>query len=60
MRTKVAKYAQDLVTSLNGGKTLEDIAKDLNVEVLTSDPAKARWDDRVRAAGCRGASLYPA
>jgi peptidyl-prolyl cis-trans isomerase D len=40
VRTKVAKYAQDLVTSLNGGKTLEDIAKDLNVEVLTSDLLK--------------------
>ena len=39
-RTKAAKYAQDLVNSLNGGKTLEDIAKDLNVEVLTSDPLK--------------------
>ena len=39
-RTKVAKYAQDLVNSLNGGKTLEDVAKDLNVEVLTSDPLK--------------------
>jgi peptidyl-prolyl cis-trans isomerase D len=40
MRTRVAKYAQDLVDSLNGGKTLEDIAKDLNEEVLTSDPLK--------------------
>jgi peptidyl-prolyl cis-trans isomerase D len=40
MRAKVAKYAQDLVTSLNNGKTLEDIAKDLNVEVQTSDPVK--------------------
>ena len=40
VRAKVAKYAQDLVTSLNNGKTLEDIAKDLNVEVLTSDPVK--------------------
>ncbi len=39
-RTKVTKYAQDLVNSLNGGKTLEDIAKDLNAEVLTSDPLK--------------------
>jgi peptidyl-prolyl cis-trans isomerase D len=39
-RTKVAKYAQDLVNSLSGGKTLEDVAKDLNVEVLTSDPLK--------------------
>ena len=40
LRTRLAKYAQDLVTSLNGGKTLEDVAKDLNVEVLTSDPLK--------------------
>jgi peptidyl-prolyl cis-trans isomerase D len=40
VRTQVAKYAQDLVTSLNGGKTLEDVAKDLNVEILTSDPLK--------------------
>jgi peptidyl-prolyl cis-trans isomerase D len=39
-RTRTAKYAQDLVTGLNGGKTLEDVAKDLNVEVLTSDPLK--------------------
>ena len=39
-RTKAAKHAQELVASLNGGKTLEDIAKDLNVEVLTSDPLK--------------------
>ncbi|MGD9503148.1 MAG: peptidyl-prolyl cis-trans isomerase, partial [Methyloceanibacter sp.] len=41
-RTKAAKYAQDLVASLNGGKTLEDIAKDLNVEVLSSDPLKRK------------------
>jgi peptidyl-prolyl cis-trans isomerase D len=40
VRTRVAKYAQDLVNSLKGGKTLEDVAKDLNVEVLTSDPLK--------------------
>ena len=40
VRTRVAKYAQDLVTALNGGKTLDDVAKDLNVEVLTSDPLK--------------------
>lgn len=39
-RARVAKYAQDLVTSLNGGKTLEDVAKDLNEQVLTSDPLK--------------------
>jgi peptidyl-prolyl cis-trans isomerase D len=41
-RAKAAKYAQDLVTSLSGGKTLEDIAKDLNVEILTSDPLKRK------------------
>ena len=40
LRTKLAKYAQDLVNDLNGGKTLEGVAKDLNVEVLTSDPLK--------------------
>jgi len=39
-RTKVAKYAQDLVNSLVGGKTLEDVANDLKVQVLTSDPLK--------------------
>jgi peptidyl-prolyl cis-trans isomerase D len=39
-RTKVTKFAQGLVESLRGGKTLEDVAKDLNVEVLTSDPLK--------------------
>ena len=38
-RTKVAKYAQELVSSLSGGsKSLDDIAKDLKVEVLTSEP----------------------
>jgi peptidyl-prolyl cis-trans isomerase D len=41
-RAKAAKHAQDLVNSLSGGKTLEDIAKDLNVEVLTSDPLKRK------------------
>ncbi len=41
VRTRVSKYAQDLVTALNGGsKTLEDVAKDLNVQILTSDPVK--------------------
>jgi peptidyl-prolyl cis-trans isomerase D len=40
LRTKVAKYAQDLVTSLNGGKTLEEVAKDISAEVLTSDSLK--------------------
>ena len=41
-RAKAAKHAQDLVNSLSGGKTLEDIAKDLNVEILTSDPLKRK------------------
>jgi peptidyl-prolyl cis-trans isomerase D len=40
VRSRVAKYAQELVTGLNGGKTLEDVAKDVNTEVLTSDPLK--------------------
>lgn len=40
LRTRLAKYAQDLIASLDGGKTLEDVAKELNVEVLTSDPLK--------------------
>jgi peptidyl-prolyl cis-trans isomerase D len=40
VRTKVAAYAQGLVNSLNNGKTLEDVAKELNVQVLTSDPLK--------------------
>jgi peptidyl-prolyl cis-trans isomerase D len=39
-RKGIAKYAQDLVTSLNVGKTLEDVAKDLNSEILVSDPLK--------------------
>jgi peptidyl-prolyl cis-trans isomerase D len=39
-RNQVAKYAQNLVNELSGGKTLEDVAKELNVEVLTSEPMK--------------------
>jgi peptidyl-prolyl cis-trans isomerase D len=40
VRTKVAAYAQEVVNSLNNGKTLEDVAKELNVQVLTSEPLK--------------------
>lgn len=40
LRSRLAKYAQDLVNSLSGGKTLEDVAKELTVEVLTSEPLK--------------------
>jgi peptidyl-prolyl cis-trans isomerase D len=40
-RTRLANYSQELVKLLHdGSKTLEDIAKDLNVEVLTSEPLK--------------------
>jgi peptidyl-prolyl cis-trans isomerase D len=40
VRARVAKYAQDLVASLSGGKALEDVAKDLNEQILTSEPLK--------------------
>jgi peptidyl-prolyl cis-trans isomerase D len=40
VRTQLAKYTQDLVTSLSGGKSLEEVAKDLNTQILTSDPLK--------------------
>jgi len=40
VHTQLAKYTQDLVNSLSGGKSLEDVAKDLNQQVLTSDPLK--------------------
>ena len=40
VRTQLAKYTQYLVNSLSGGKSLEDVAKDLNQQVLTSDPLK--------------------
>ena len=40
VRTQLAKYTQDLVKSFSGGKSLEDVAKDLNQQVLTSDPLK--------------------
>jgi peptidyl-prolyl cis-trans isomerase D len=40
MRNRTAKYGQELVDSLTGGKTLEDLGKELNTEVLTSDALK--------------------
>lgn len=40
VRTQLAKFTQDLVNALSGGKTLEDVAKELNAEVMTSDPLK--------------------
>jgi peptidyl-prolyl cis-trans isomerase D len=39
-RNRLAKYSQELVASLNGGKTLDDLAKDLKTEILTTEPLK--------------------
>ena len=40
-RDRVAKFAQELVTALNSGsKTLEDVAKELNAEILPTSPLK--------------------
>jgi peptidyl-prolyl cis-trans isomerase D len=39
-RSRLAKYTEDLVKSLSGGKPLEDVAKDLNGQVLTTEPLK--------------------
>jgi peptidyl-prolyl cis-trans isomerase D len=40
-RKQVAKFSQDLVTALSSGsKTLEDVAKELSVEVLPTSPLK--------------------
>lgn len=41
LKNRTAKYAQDLVDSLkSGSKTLEDVGKELNTDVLTSDALK--------------------
>jgi peptidyl-prolyl cis-trans isomerase D len=37
-RNHLAKYTDDLVKQLTSGKTLDDIAKDLNTQVIESDP----------------------
>jgi len=39
-RNRLAKYSQELVNSLNGGKSLDDLAKELNTEILTTEPLK--------------------
>jgi peptidyl-prolyl cis-trans isomerase D len=39
-RSRLTKYTEDLVKSLSGGETLEDLAKDLNGQVLTTEPLK--------------------
>ena len=39
-RNRLAKYSQELVNSLKGGKSLDDLAKELNTEILTTEPLK--------------------
>lgn len=39
-RTRLAKYSDDLVKQLAAGKTLDELAKELNTEVLPSEPLK--------------------
>ena len=39
-RTRLAKYTKDLVKQLSGGKTLEDLAKDMNTQVTSTEPLK--------------------
>ena len=39
-RRRMAKYTDGLVKQLNDGKTLEDLAKDQNTEILITEPLK--------------------
>jgi peptidyl-prolyl cis-trans isomerase D len=39
-RTGLAKYTDDLVKQLNAGKSLEELAKDLNTQVMVTEPLK--------------------
>ena len=39
-RTRLAKYTDDLVKQLNAGKSLEELAKDLNTQVMVTEPLK--------------------
>jgi peptidyl-prolyl cis-trans isomerase D len=39
-RNRMAKHTDELVKQLNGGKTLEDIAKEVNAEVVVSEALK--------------------
>jgi peptidyl-prolyl cis-trans isomerase D len=39
-RTRLAKYTDELVKQLTSGKTLEDLAKDLNGQVTQTEPLK--------------------
>ena len=39
-RTRLVKYTEDLVKQLSGGKTLEDVAKDLKTQAVPTEPLK--------------------
>jgi peptidyl-prolyl cis-trans isomerase D len=39
-RTGLAKYTDDLVKELNAGKSLAELAKDLNTQVMVTEPLK--------------------
>jgi peptidyl-prolyl cis-trans isomerase D len=39
-RTRLAKYTDDLVKQLGAGKTLEDLAKELNTQIVPTEPLK--------------------
>ncbi len=39
-RTRLAKYTDDLIKDLNSGKSLDDIAKQLNTQVVSSEALK--------------------
>ncbi len=39
-RTRLAKYTDDLVKHLGAGKTLEDFAKELNTQIVPTEPLK--------------------
>ncbi len=39
-RNRMAKHTDELVKQLNGGKTLEDLAKEVNTEVVVSESLK--------------------
>jgi peptidyl-prolyl cis-trans isomerase D len=39
-RNRMAKHTDELVKQLNGGKTLEDLAKEVNAEVVVSEALK--------------------
>ena len=40
LRNRMAKHTDELVKSLNDGKTLDQLAKELNTEVVVSEPLK--------------------